>query len=79
MGSQFRNLNTNDPASWPAIPRLTLCLSVAAGIVVALWLMVINTYSDELTVEVSRETTLKAARHFLEYGELDSSLQWWNP
>lgn len=60
IGAQFRNLNTNDPASWPLIPRLSLCVSVAAGIVVALWLMVINTYNDELTAEVARETTLKA-------------------
>jgi type IV pilus assembly protein PilO len=34
---QFRGLNPNDPASWPALPRAALCLVLMAAIVVALW------------------------------------------
>ncbi|TFY99603.1 type 4a pilus biogenesis protein PilO [Ramlibacter rhizophilus] len=60
FGSQFQNLNTRDPASWPLVPRLSLCLAVTVGIVAALWLVMIDAYSDELDAEVAKETSLKA-------------------
>jgi len=57
---QFKGLNTNDPASWPIAPRLALCLALAAGIVAALWLLVISSSREELQAEQATEVTLKA-------------------
>jgi type IV pilus assembly protein PilO len=34
---QFKGLNPNDPASWPAVPRYALCVALMVVIVVALW------------------------------------------
>ena len=29
---QFRNLNTRDPGSWPALPKLLLLVAILAGV-----------------------------------------------
>ncbi|MEJ7928514.1 type 4a pilus biogenesis protein PilO [Ramlibacter sp. AN1015] len=60
FAGQFKNLNTQDPAGWPMAPRVSLCVSVAIGIVVALWVVMLSTYDEELQAEVAREDTLKA-------------------
>lgn len=59
VAAQFKNLNTSDPASWPAAPRLALCASVVAGVVLVLWLVLLSSYSEELEAEVAQESVLK--------------------
>ncbi|WP_298925464.1 type 4a pilus biogenesis protein PilO [uncultured Ramlibacter sp.] len=57
--SQFRGLNPNDPASWPVIPRLALCLALMAAIVVALWFVWLSGSAEELEAEQAKEVTLR--------------------
>lgn len=59
IASQFRGLNPNDPASWPAIPKLALFVVVAAAIVAALWFVWLTNSADELEGERSREAVLR--------------------
>jgi type IV pilus assembly protein PilO len=60
MTSQFRGLNPNDPASWPLIPRLAVCLMLMVAIIVALWFSWLSTSDEELTAEQAKEVALKA-------------------
>jgi type IV pilus assembly protein PilO len=60
IASQFRGLNPNDPASWPAIPKAALCLAVIAAIVTALWFVWLTNSADELTAEQKKEEGLRA-------------------
>jgi len=60
FGDQFRGLNTNDPASWPAVPRYALCLGLTVVVVVALWFVWLTNSNDELESERGKEVTLKA-------------------
>jgi type IV pilus assembly protein PilO len=60
MLGQFRGLNPNDPASWPAIPRIALCLALMAAIVVALWFVWLSSSDDELEAERKKEVVLRA-------------------
>jgi type IV pilus assembly protein PilO len=57
---QFRGLNPNDPASWPALPRAALCLVLMAAIVVALWFSWLTGSNDELEAEQKKEIELRA-------------------
>jgi type IV pilus assembly protein PilO len=56
---QFRNLNPNDPGSWPLLPRLGVCLLLAAAIVLGLWFVWLTGSADELTQEQKKEITLR--------------------
>jgi type IV pilus assembly protein PilO len=56
---QFRGLNPNDPASWPLLPRATLCLALMAAIVVALWFVWLTGSNDELEAEQKKEIALR--------------------
>ncbi|WP_427914752.1 type 4a pilus biogenesis protein PilO [Ramlibacter sp. MMS24-I3-19] len=58
--AQFKGLNPNDPATWPALPRALACLALTVGIVVALWFVWLQNSSDELDAERAKELTLKA-------------------
>ena len=60
VGSQFRGLNPNDPATWPILPRLLACVALAAGIVAALWFVWISNSATQLEAELAKEKTLKA-------------------
>lgn len=60
IASQFRGLNPNDPASWPLIPKLALCLTVTSAIVIALWFVWLTTSAEELEAEQAREVGLRA-------------------
>ena len=60
IAGQFRNLNPNDPASWPMVPKLALCIFVAAAIVVALWFVWLTNSADELAAKQAEEQTLRA-------------------
>jgi len=59
LASQFRGLNPNDPASWPIVPKLLMCLAVAVAIVVALWFVWLTTSAEELEAEQQKETSLR--------------------
>ncbi|MEO5672610.1 MAG: type 4a pilus biogenesis protein PilO [Ramlibacter sp.] len=59
MLGQFRGLNANDPASWPALPRAALCLAVIVGIVTGLWFAWLNTSDEELQAEEKKEEKLR--------------------
>lgn len=56
---QFRNLNPNDPASWPPLPRAFLCLFLAAAIVIALWFAWLSKSDEELVEEQKQEVALR--------------------
>ena len=60
VGSQFRGLNPNDPATWPILPRLLACVALTAGIVTALWFVWISNSAAQLEAELAKEKTLKA-------------------
>lgn len=59
LKTQFTGLNTNDPSSWPGIPRFALCALVTAAVVAALWFAWLSTSDEELTAEKAKETQLK--------------------
>jgi Tfp pilus assembly protein PilO len=58
--AQFRGLNSSDPSTWPALPRLLACLALTVLIVVALWFAWLSSVDAELEAELAREKTLKA-------------------
>ncbi|WHZ12654.1 MAG: Type IV pilus biogenesis protein PilO [Burkholderiaceae bacterium] len=60
LQSQFRGLNPNDPASWPALPRFLLAVAVAVLVVVVLWFVWLNGSDDELNAARAKEVTLRA-------------------
>jgi type IV pilus assembly protein PilO len=57
---QFSNLDPKDPSRWPLLPRVLLCLAVAAGCFGLLWYAWLGDYQTELETEQARETTLRA-------------------
>src|SRR4051812_43411564 len=59
IASQFRNLNPNDPASWPIVPKAVMCAAVAVAIVVALWFLWLTTSAEELEAEQKKELVLR--------------------
>jgi type IV pilus assembly protein PilO len=58
--SQFRNLNPNDPSTWPAIPKYALCVLVTVLVVVALWFAWLKSSDEELEAERAKEVQLRA-------------------
>ncbi len=58
--SQFRNLNPNDPSTWPALPRYALCALVTILVVVALWFVWLKNSDEELEAERANEVKLRA-------------------
>jgi type IV pilus assembly protein PilO len=60
LQSQFRGLNPNDPASWPAFPRSLLAVAVTVLVVVLLWFLWLNDSDTELQTDRAREVTLRA-------------------
>jgi type IV pilus assembly protein PilO len=59
IASQFRGLNPNDPASWPFVPKLLLCVAVAIAIVAALWFVWLTSSAEELEAAQKQEETLR--------------------
>ncbi|MBC7446049.1 MAG: type 4a pilus biogenesis protein PilO [Polaromonas sp.] len=59
--NQFTGLDTNDPSSWPPVPRFLLCAAVTAAVVVALWFVWLSAVDDELTAEKAKEVQLRQA------------------
>lgn len=60
VSSQFQNLDTKDPSSWPLIPKVLLCLLIAGGATVAAWYGYLNSFEEELERERNTEVTLRA-------------------
>lgn len=59
MLGQFRGLDPKDPGSWPALPRLALCLFIVAAIVTVLWFVWLSSSNDELEAERAKEVVLR--------------------
>jgi len=59
LASQFRGLNPNDPASWPLLPRMSVCAATTVAIVVALWFVWLSNSDVELTAEQTKEMQLR--------------------
>ena len=60
---QFRGLNPNDPASWPVVPRIAVCLALMAAIVVALWFVWLSGSDEELNAERAKEVQVREEFH----------------
>ncbi len=56
---QFSNLDPKDPSLWPVVPRVLLCLLIAAGVAVALWFAKLTDYEAELESERAKEVALR--------------------
>ena len=59
VAGQFRNLNPNDPAAWPFVPKAALCSLVAVTIVGALWFVWLTGSAEELEAEQKKEEGLR--------------------
>ena len=59
VSSQFKGLNPNDPAAWPAFPRYGLCALVTIAVIAGLWFAWLSSSDDELKAEQAKEITLK--------------------
>jgi type IV pilus assembly protein PilO len=57
--NQFRGLDPKDPGSWPALPRLALCLFIVVAIVAALWFAWLTSSNEELEAERAKEVVLR--------------------
>jgi len=60
FADQFRGLNPNDPAVWPAAPRYALCVLVTLLVLVALWFVWLTNSNDALEAERAKEVALRA-------------------
>lgn len=56
---QFRNLDTKDPSSWPALPRYAVFATVVIVLVAALWFLWLSDTQAELTTEQEKELKLR--------------------
>ncbi len=59
ISSQFRGLNTNDPSTWPALPRYGLCLLLTIAVIVALWFVWLESSDVELKAAQAKEIMLR--------------------
>ena len=48
IAGQFRNLDTKDPSSWPAVPRFAVFAAVVAVLIVVLWFVWLSDTQTEL-------------------------------
>lgn len=60
LSGQFKNLDPKDPSVWPAIPKIFLCIGIAAGTVLLAWLLHLKSYEEELETFRQEEVTLRA-------------------
>lgn len=56
---EFRNLDTKDPSSWPALPRYVMFAAVVIILVVVLWFVWLSDTQVELTAEQQKEVKLR--------------------
>lgn len=60
LQSQFRNLDTKDPSSWPTLPRYALLLVVALAMLTLLWLVWLGGEQAVLQESQDKEIQLRA-------------------
>jgi type IV pilus assembly protein PilO len=58
---QFKNLNTRDPGSWPALPKLLLLVGIVVAVLVLAYFLDWQSQLDELEAGRRQEETLKQA------------------
>jgi type IV pilus assembly protein PilO len=56
---QFRNLNTRDPGSWPALPKLLLLVALLVGVLVVAYFLDWQGQLEELEAGRQQEAKLK--------------------
>jgi type IV pilus assembly protein PilO len=59
LQAQFKNLNPNDPPSWPALPRYLLCVAVTLAVLAALWFVWLSNSDEEFKTEQTKEVGLR--------------------
>lgn len=59
LAKQFRNLDPKDPSLWPVVPRVLLCIFIAAAVAGLLWFSKISDFQVELEGEVAKEQALR--------------------
>ena len=59
LASQFRNLNPNDPGTWPLIPRLAVLMLILAAACVGGWFFYWSGLQDQLNAGREEEQRLK--------------------
>lgn len=59
LASQFRNLNPNDPGTWPLIPRLAVLMLILTAACVAGWFFYWSGLQDQLNLAREEEQRLK--------------------
>ncbi len=56
---QFRNLDTKDPSSWPALPRYSVLAFIVVVCVAVLWFLWLSDSEVELATEQAKELELR--------------------
>ncbi|MBE0473939.1 type 4a pilus biogenesis protein PilO [Rhodoferax sp.] len=59
VAKQFRNLDSQDPSSWPLLPRAAVFVLLAAACVVALWFVWLSDVEEELVQAQTTELKLR--------------------
>lgn len=66
---QFRDLDRNNPAAWPILPKLLLGAGVAALVLAAIWYFFINDLINDLEGKRKQEEALKT-QYVEKYGKV---------
>lgn len=56
---QFKNLDTKDPSLWPILPKVLLCIFIAAAVAAVSWFAFLQDYEVELDGERNKEVALR--------------------
>jgi len=59
LQAQFSGLDPKNPAAWPFLPRVGLCVLTSVGVVVVLWFLWLSSSETELAQAVEKEAQLK--------------------
>ena len=56
---QFENLDTKDPSAWPILPKVILCVFIAAAVAIVAWFAFLQDYEVQLEEERGKELALR--------------------
>jgi type IV pilus assembly protein PilO len=59
IAAQFRGLDSENPSSWPMVPRLLLLFFLYSLVVGSLWFYPLSDYADQLQIAAEKENTLR--------------------
>ena len=59
VSSQFRNLDSKDPSSWPQLPRYVMFSVITIAVVVLLWFLWLSDSKEELVAVQDQELKLR--------------------